>query len=115
MPYFAKVVENIVEEVRFTETDINEEGLWLETSKDVVAGVHYGEDGLPDGLPAIRKNFAMVGWSYNADLDAFIPPKPFESWLFNSNTCCWDPLVPFPNDNKIYRWNEEIKNWELLK
>lgn len=58
-----------------------------------------------------RKNYAGIGYVYDEVLDAFIPPKPFPSWLLNTNTAQWDPPIPYPNDNKFYQWNEETQNW----
>jgi hypothetical protein len=58
-----------------------------------------------------RKNFAGVGFTYNEELDAFVPPKPFESWLLNEETCLWESPVPRPEDGKIYNWNEETLTW----
>jgi hypothetical protein len=60
---------------------------------------------------SFRKNYAGVGYSYSVDLDAFIPPKPFPSWLLNTNTCQWDSPVPYPNDGKLYRWDEATQSW----
>lgn len=62
----------------------------------------------------IRKNFAGIGFKYDEDLDAFIGPKPFDSWILDEETCQWNPPVPYPNDEKKYFWNEEILNWELV-
>lgn len=58
-----------------------------------------------------RKNFAGIGFTYDEELDAFIPPKPFESWVLNEETCRWVPPVPMPQDGKIYNWNEETLTW----
>ena len=58
-----------------------------------------------------RKNFAGPSFSYNEQLDAFIPPKQFESWLLNKETCLWEAPVPMPQDGKIYHWNEETLTW----
>ena len=62
----------------------------------------------------IRKNFAGIGYSYNEALDAFIPPKPFASWVLNEETCRWDAPVPYPSDGLIYTWNEELGDWEAV-
>ena len=59
-----------------------------------------------------RKNYAGIGYTYNSDLDAFIPPKPYNSWTLNEDTCNWEPPVAYPSDDKIYKWNEDIMNWE---
>ena len=58
-----------------------------------------------------RKNFAGIGYTYSMELDAFIAPKPYPSWLLNTNTAQWEPPVPYPNDGKMYRWDEETKSW----
>jgi len=59
----------------------------------------------------IRKNFAGVGYKYDAQRDAFIPPQPFPSWTLNENTCRWDPPVPMPTDGKFYYWDEATTSW----
>jgi hypothetical protein len=58
-----------------------------------------------------RKNYAGVGYTYDAVLDAFIAPKPFPSWLLNTTTCQWQAPIPYPTDGKIYSWNEETQQW----
>jgi hypothetical protein len=62
-----------------------------------------------------RKNYAGVGYTFDVELDAFIPPKPFESWLLDQETYLWKSPVPYPNDGKSYTWNEETVNWDLLE
>jgi len=59
----------------------------------------------------IRKNFAGIGFTYDASKDAFIAPKPFPSWTLNENTCRWQAPKNKPNDNKIYNWNETTQEW----
>ena len=59
----------------------------------------------------IRKRYAGIGFTYNAELDAFIPPKPYASWVLNNTTADWEPPIPMPDDGKIYNWNEETVNW----
>lgn len=58
-----------------------------------------------------RKNFAGIGYSYSVDLDAFVPPKPYPSWLLNTNTCRWEPPIPYPNDGNLYTWDEATQSW----
>jgi hypothetical protein len=58
-----------------------------------------------------RKNYAGAGYTYDSDLDAFIAPKLFESWLLNEETCLWEPPVIYPNDGKFYNWDEETISW----
>ena len=68
----------------------------------------------------LRKNYAGVGYSYNADIDAFVPPKPYASWTLNAETAQWDPPTPYPEDvgtpeePKSYTWNEETQEWDLV-
>jgi hypothetical protein len=71
---------------------------------------HAGEHAL-GGIP-FRKNYPEIGFTYDPDRDAFIPPKPFPSWVLNEDTCLWDAPVPYPDDGKVYAWNEEDVAWE---
>lgn len=75
------------------------------TSYNTHGGVHA------NGGTPLRKNYAGVGFTYDAQLDAFIPPKPFASWVLNEDTCLWDAPVPHPTDGKIYLWDEQTTNW----
>ena len=61
-----------------------------------------------------RKNHAGIGYTYDQDRDAFIPPKTYASWVLNEDTCLWEAPVAKPEDDNIYKWNEEILNWELI-
>ncbi len=63
----------------------------------------------------IRKNYAGIGYTYDSERDAFIPPKPFTSWTLNEETCLWEPPVLYPKDGIDYLWNEEDLAWELAK
>ena len=60
---------------------------------------------------AYRKNYAGIGYTYDPVLDAFIPPKPYPSWLLNTTTCQWEPPVPYPTDGKNYVWDEATLSW----
>lgn len=80
-------------------------GTWVKTSYNTHGGVH-SEGGTP-----LRKNYAGIGYSYNEPLDAFIPPKPFESWLLDEETCLWEAPIPYPTDDKVYLWHEETRGW----
>jgi hypothetical protein len=62
----------------------------------------------------IRKNYAGIGFTYDFDRDAFIPIKPYASWMLNEDTCTWLPPTPYPNDGLIYFWNESEVAWELV-
>ena len=61
-----------------------------------------------------RKNYAGIGFTYDAQRDAFIPPKPFESWVLNEETCRWEAPVPYPTDKKVYFWDEPTLSWVLV-
>ena len=63
----------------------------------------------------IRKNYAGIGFTYSADLDAFVPPKPFESWILNEETANWDAPVAYPEGDNFYSWNEETTSWDLVE
>jgi hypothetical protein len=60
----------------------------------------------------IRKNYAGIGYLYDADRDAFIPPQPYPSWLLDEDTCLWQPPVPYPDDGNMYQWDEATQTWE---
>ena len=79
--------------------------VYKQTSYNTRGGVH-----LLGGTP-LRKNYAGIGYTYDATRDAFIPPQPFPSWVLNEDTCLWDPPVPFPTDNQMYNWDEETTSW----
>jgi hypothetical protein len=88
--------------------------IWKQTSYNTYGGVHSS-----GGIP-LRKNFAGIEYTYDEDRDAFIPKKPYNSWILNEDTCRWEAPVAMPEltqeqiDNKnYYAWNEQIKNWEL--
>jgi hypothetical protein len=78
------------------------------TSYNTLGGIH-----LNGGNP-FRKNFAGIGYTYDVNLDAFIAPKPFNSWTLNNQTCLWEAPIPYPDTNNLYVWNEEITNWEKV-
>jgi len=80
-------------------------GTWVKTSYNTVAGEHLL------GGTAFRKNFAGVGFTYDLDRDAFLPPKPFESWIINDETCLWEAPVAPPTNDKPYSWNEADLKW----
>jgi len=86
--------------------------VWKQTSYNTRGGVHY-TDGAPseDQRKALRKNYAGVGYSYDPERDAFIPPKPFESWVLDEDTCLWEAPVAYPEDGAAYSWDEESGAW----
>jgi hypothetical protein len=76
------------------------------TSYNTYGGVHT------NGGTPFRKNYAGIGYTYDSVRDAFIPPKPFESWLLNEDSCLWEAPIPLPNDDKIYFWDEKTVSWK---
>jgi hypothetical protein len=111
MSHFAKVVDGIVTQVivaepEFFETFVDSSpGTWIQTSYNTHGGVHT------NGGTPLRKNYAGIGYTYDAQRDAFIPPKPFASWTLNEDTCLWDSPVAYPTDGSIYIWDETSLNW----
>ena len=88
------------------------------TSYNTKGGIHY-TDGAPsdDQSKAFRKNYAGIGYSYNQEKDAFIPPKPYNSWVLCEDTCCWKAPVEQPEgvSGVFYTWDENIMNWKEIK
>lgn len=119
MAHFAKVENGIVTQVIVAEQDVINTGLfgdnWIQTSYNTRGGVHYGQDGQPDGGIALRKNYAGIGYTYDATLDAFIPPQPYPSWTLDNATADWIPPTPMPNDGSPYAWDEATKTWVLVE
>ena len=81
----------------------------VRTSFNTVGGVHT-QDGTP-----FRKNYAGIGYTYDAKRDAFIPPQPYNSWTLNEETCLWEPPVPCPSDEQAYTWDEETTQWVVIE
>ena len=115
-----KVVKVIVAEADFFDNFVDDSpGTWIQTSYNTKGGVHYGQDGNPDGGVALRKNFAGIGFTYDATRDAFIPPQPYPSWTLNTETCIWEAPNPMPTDlteeeydaGTRYVWNEDNQTW----
>ena len=80
---------------------------WKQTSYNTRGGVHK-----LGGTP-FRKNYAGIGWKYNQTRDAFISPKPFNSWILNEETCLWEAPVALPDTENSYNWNEDTQQWDL--
>jgi len=113
MSHFAKVVDGIVTQVIVAELEFfqtfvdSSPGEWIQTSYNTHGGQH------PEGRP-LRKNYAGIGYSYDRTKDAFIPPKPFASWVLNNDTCLWGAPTPMPTDGKPYTWDEATTSWKEL-
>ena len=111
MAHFAKVTDGLVTQVIVAEPEFfttfvdSSPGQWIQTSYNTHGGVHA-----TGGTP-LRKNYAGIGYSYDAQRDAFIPPKPFASWILDEQKCLWNPPVAMPTDNKSYRWDEPTTTW----
>jgi hypothetical protein len=110
MSHFAEIDENnVVLRVLVGDNDMPNEGYdwfvenlggtWIKTSYN----------------GSIRKNYAGIGYTYNEELDAFIPPKPYESWTLNESTCLWQSPIPQPQDGRAYEWNEKSLLWVELE
>tara|TARA_S200002703_G_scaffold71555_1_gene62043 strand:+ start:1415 stop:1792 length:378 start_codon:yes stop_codon:yes gene_type:complete len=93
--------------VDFLNTLYKTNDIWKQTSYNTVGGVH-----LLGGSP-FRKNYAGIGYKYNEERNAFIPPRPFNSWTLNEETCHWEPPVAHPTDGERYKWNEDNQSWDL--
>jgi hypothetical protein len=102
MAYYAKIIDEkvvnvITAEDSFFETFVDDSaGQWLETKMD----------------GSIRKNYAGIGFSYDSIKDAFIPPQPYPSWTLNESTCQWQCPATYPEDGKVYIWNETDQAWD---
>ena len=123
MAHFAKLgSENIVEQVIVVSNNIatteqagidfinqlyNTTDVWKQTSYNTQGGVHK-----LGGTP-FRKNYAGIGYTYDSQRDAFIPPKPYNSWILNEDTCLWNSPISYPTDGQRYDWNEETQSWTL--
>jgi hypothetical protein len=128
MASFAKIglngkvieVQSVVNEVLHDSNGIEQEvngidfltkltgwAIWKQTSYNTHGGVHSS-----GGTP-FRKNHAGIGYTYDEDRDAFIPKKPFNSWILNETTCLWEAPIEYPSDGELYRWNEQNNSWIL--
>ena len=91
----------------FLANDLGLGGTWKKTSYNTIGGVHTS------GGTAYRKNYAGIGYKYDAVRDAFIPPKPFPSWELNEDSCLWEAPTPMPVvEGKLYTWDEPTTSWK---
>jgi hypothetical protein len=125
MAHFAKLgTGNIVEKVEVVHNNVatteqagvdflnnlyKTNDIWKQTSYNTSGGVHS-----LGGTP-FRKNYASIGYTYDQTRDAFIPSKPFNSWVLNETTCLWESPVAHPNDGQQYSWNEQNQSWTLTE
>lgn len=114
MAHFAKVVAGKVTQVIVAEPEFFETftdptpGEWIQTSYNTHGGVHA------NGETPLRKNYAAIGYFYDSQRDAFIPPQPYPSWVLNEQTCFWNAPIAQPNDGKFYSWNEQTQQWDEI-
>lgn len=120
MSHFAKVTDGkvtqvIVAEKEFFDTYVDSSpGEWIQTSYNTREGIHYkpnSNEPSEDQSKALRGNYAGIGYTYDKINDVFIAPKPYDSWILNNTTWTWESPIPYPNDDKIYNWNELLKQW----
>jgi hypothetical protein len=119
MSHFAKIDENNIvtfvtvgrQEDDGLEAELSERtgDVYKQTSYNTLGGFHS-----LGGTP-LRKNYAGIGYTYDAVRDAFISPKPYESWLLVEETAQWEAPVPYPDDDLMYSWNEELTDWEATQ
>jgi len=120
----SKVIEvlSVVNEVLHDSNGIEQEAIgidfltkltgypvWKQTSYNTHGGVHSS------GRTPLRKNHAGIGYTYDEDRDAFIPPKHFKSWILNEDTCIWEAPVAYPTDGEFYTWNESTLTWDIVE
>ena len=128
MAHFAKLDQNNVvvfvtvgrqeDDGKEAELSARTGDVYKQTSYNTRGGVHYDpvtSQPSDNQNKAFRKNYAGVGYTYDYDRDAFIPPKPFNSWVLNETSCLWEAPVPMPTDGKRYTWNEETVSWDELQ
>jgi hypothetical protein len=112
MAHFAKVENGVVTQVIVIDEETLNTGhwgdpkTWIQTSYNTQGGKHT-----LGGIP-LRKNYAGIGYTYDAQRDAFIPSKPYASWLLNEETCLWSAPQPMPTDGKLYTWDELTTSWQ---
>ncbi|CAB4187389.1 hypothetical protein UFOVP1613_22 [uncultured Caudovirales phage] len=115
MSYFAQVIDGLVTDVIRADQEfidaLPDSERWLQTSYNTHGGVHYGQDGQPDGGIALRANYAGVGMIYDSVNDVFYAQSPYPSWVISAPTWLWQPPVAMPAEGQPYIWDESIINW----
>ena len=112
-----KVVQVIVAEPEFFQTFVDSSpGTWIQTSYNTRGGVHYlPNSNEPSGQPALRGNYAGIGFTYDQANDVFYAPQPFPSWVLNNTTWTWEAPTPYPTDGKLYVWDEATTSWKVVE
>ncbi len=116
MTHYAKIEDGVVTQVIVAEQDFIDRigGQWVQTSFNTRGGIHYAPNSnTPDEGIALRMNYASIGGTYDSDRDAFIPIKPYNSWLLDESTCTWEAPIPIPDDDGLppersYYWDESV-------
>lgn len=112
MAHFALIENGIVQQVIVAEQEfidtLHNAPAWIQTSYNTKSGVH-----MLGGTP-LRKNYAGIGFTYDPERDAFIPPKKYPSWVLDEASCTWRPPVPAPQDGQKYSWDESSVSWTLV-
>lgn len=115
MAHFAKLDENniVLEVIVINNNELLENGIELESKGIEFCQSLFGGNWKQTSYNGnFRKNYAGIGFYYDSVRDAFIEPKPFNSWILNENTCKWESPIPMPNDNNLYAWNEDNQTWD---
>jgi len=121
MAHFAKLgVGNIVEQVIVVHNSVITDENGIEQEKlgnDFINKLYNTRDVWKQTSynGSFRKNYAGIGFQYDQQRDAFIPPKRFDSWILNETTCRWESPIPYPNDENRYNWNEQNQSWDLIE
>lgn len=114
MAHFAKIENGLVVQVVVAEEDFIQTGAlgdpagWIQTSYNTHGGQHA------NGGTPLRKNYAGIGYTYDSERDAFIPPQPYPSWTLNDDTCLWDCPVAMPTEGGPFTWNEANQTWDAV-
>lgn len=120
MAHFAKLgVGNVVEQITVVHNSVITDNNGNEVEKlgvDYLNKIYNTRDAWKQYSynKNFRKNAAVIGGTYDQQRDAFIPPKPYNSWLLNETTLLWDPPIPYPNDGQDYIWNEQTVSWKKI-
>lgn len=116
MSHFAEIDNNgtvlrviVAEQAFINSGHVGDPKLWIQTSYNTYGGRH-----MLNGVP-LRKNYAGAGYTYDAVRDAFIPPRPYSSWILDESTCLWVAPVPRPNDDSNYEWDEQTVSWQQVE
>ena len=127
MSHFAKIDDNNIvifvttgrdeDDGKENELSLRTGDKYKQTSYNTRCGVYYDpntNNPSIDQSKSFRKNYAGIGYFYDENKDAFIPPKPFDDWILDEFSCCWKAPLPYPDDGLMYYWDTSTHNWELM-